>query len=78
MKEKWSSKDFYSCALIRASGIPLSNVVKMNGNFCTFFFDASTEECEELLRKHWDRTLLLPTRNVIDSIVELKTRIHGF
>jgi len=78
MKEKWSSNDFYCSALVRASGIPLANVVKLDGRFCTFCFDASTEECEEVLRKHWDRTLLLPTRNVIDSIVELKTRIHGF
>lgn len=75
---RYITQDFYAGAILRAFGIPLTNVIKQNGNFCVFHFDATADECEEILKKHWDRTLVLPSRNLIDSIVELKNRIHGF
>jgi hypothetical protein len=72
------TQDFYSAAILRASGVPLTNVVKVNGNFCSFYFNISQHDCEDILQRHWNRTLTVPSRNLIDSIVELKTRIHGF
>lgn len=74
--ETWSTKDFYSAALVRASGIPLVNLVKREGSYVTFVFDASYEICDDIIRRHWDRSLKLETRLLIETINELKTRIH--
>ncbi len=78
MKENnvWTVSDFYSAVIVRASGIPLINLTKENGKFVVFHFDSSPEVCELILKKHWDRSLKLETRLFIETINELKTRIH--
>lgn len=78
MKENnvWATSDFYSAVLARASGIPLVNLIREKGKFIVFQFDASPNICEEILKKHWDRTLRLETRLLIETINELKTRVH--
>lgn len=72
----WNTSDFYSAALVRASGIPLIELSKEQGKFVAFHFESSPEICEEILKKHWDRTLKLETRLLIETINELKTRVH--
>lgn len=72
----WSCADFYSAVLIRASGIPLAGLGKGQDKFVTFFFSASPEACETILQKHWNRNLKLETRLLIETINELKTRVH--
>jgi hypothetical protein len=79
MKDKnttWQTNDFYSAVLVRASGIPLLNLISGNGKFLTFQFSASPDMCEEIIKKHWDRTLKVESRLLIETINELKTRIH--
>lgn len=72
----WNTSDFYSAVLARASGIPLVDLKREKGKFIIFQFDASPDTCEEILKKHWDRTLKLETRLLIETINELKTRVH--
>ena len=72
----WSTSDFYSAVIVRASGIPLFKLVREQGKFLTFQFTASPESCEEIIKKHWDRTLKVESRLLIETINELKTRIH--
>lgn len=72
----WQTNDFYSAVLVRASGIPLINLISGNGKFLTFQFSASPVKCEEIIKKHWDRTLKVESRLLIETINELKTRIH--
>ena len=72
----WSTADFYSAVIVRASGIPLIDLVKEQGKFVTFYFNAHADVCEMLLKKHWDRSLKLETRLFIETISELKVRIH--
>jgi hypothetical protein len=77
-KSYWETSDFYSAVLVRASGINLSNLVRRaeSDKFLTFQFNSTPETCEEILRKHWDRSLKLETRLIIETINALKTRIH--
>lgn len=75
-KDVWTTSDFYSAVLVRASGIPLLNLSKEKGRFVVFHFSAFPEICEEILKKHWDRDLRLETRLFIETINELKTRVH--
>lgn len=72
----WSCADFYSAVLLRASGIPLIGLGKGEGKFITFYFSAPQQECEAILKCHWDRDLKLETRLFIETINELKTRVH--
>lgn len=72
----WSCADFYSAVLLRASGIPLMGLGKGQSKFVTFYFGASEQTCEEILKKHWDRSFKLETRLFIETINELKTRVH--
>lgn len=74
--KSWTTSDFYSAVLVRASGLPLVDLIRENNKFITFHFDASGNACEAVLKKHWDRTLKLETRLLIETINELKTRVH--
>lgn len=78
MKENnvWTTSDFYSAVLVRASGIPLADLVRETGRFITFQFNAPSSSCEAILKQHWDRALKLETRLLIETINELKTRVH--
>lgn len=73
---KWNTSDFYSAVIVRASGIPLTDLKRDNGKFLTFQFSASPGVCEEIIKKHWDRILKVESRLLIETINELKTRIH--
>lgn len=72
----WSCSDFYSAVILRAAGIPLFGLTKMPAKFVNFVFNAPQEKCEAILKSHWDRTLHLETRLFIETINELKTRVH--
>lgn len=71
----WSTSDFTSACIIRASSIPLIRLEK-NNRIIDFIFNSSPTTCESILRKHWDRQLILETRQLFEVISELKTRVH--
>lgn len=72
----WITNDFYSACILRASQIPLVSLLKEQGNFISFHFGESPEKCESILKQHWDRKLHLESRLLIETINELKTRVH--
>ena len=76
IKNTWQTTDFYSAVIIRASGIPLTDLIRGNDRFLTFQFTASPDKCEAIIKKHWDRSLQVESRLLIETINELKTRIH--
>ena len=76
-KMEFISKDFYICSVILASGVNLLRLKKETERFVFFIFDISPSNAEKIIQRHWSRELVLPTRNLIEAINELKTRIHA-
>jgi hypothetical protein len=69
--------DLYIGASILAAKLPLLRLEHANHNQCAFIFDASPAVANEIILRHWGRELLLPSRDLIEAISELKTRIHS-
>ena len=74
---EFKSHDFYLCACVLASGLPLKRVDRGDGKFMVFVFDDPEFRAEQVISDHWDRKLMIPTRRVIDAIHELRTRLHS-
>lgn len=70
-------KDFYLSSILLASGVTLLNLEKTDRGFVFFVFDISSERAESIISSHWARTLTLPTRDLIEAINELKTRLKS-
>lgn len=70
-------KDMYSAAVLRCLKYPLVDLDRSEGNFVMFVFDDSGATVEEVLRQHWDGRLEVNSRDFIESVRELKTRLHG-
>lgn len=73
----WGTRDFYLGSVVLASGAPLVKLERGNKNFVTFIFKISPEEAEGIISRHWSRKVSLPTRDLIEAINELKTRLHS-
>ena len=73
----WKSSDFYLCAICIANGAALISVEKDSGKFATFILNISPIEAKKIVSRHWARELIIPTRNLIEAINELKTRLHS-
>ena len=73
---KYTSKDFYLSACIRASGANLIRLEPLDYKTYLFHFDIPTSQANYLIEQHWNGKLVLPTKAVIDAINELKTRLH--
>jgi hypothetical protein len=70
-------KDMYSAAILRSLKYPLIDLDRSEGNYVLFVFDDSNSGAEKDLRLHWDGQLEINSRDFVESIRELKTRIHG-
>lgn len=70
-------KDMYSAAVLRTLNYPLIDLDRSEGNFVLFVFDDNKSTAEEALRQHWDGRLEVNSREFVESIRELKTRLHG-
>ncbi|OGC69129.1 hypothetical protein A2415_00210 [candidate division WWE3 bacterium RIFOXYC1_FULL_39_7] len=75
--EQWKSKDFYLSSVIRAAGFDLLSLEKNNHDFSVFVFGISPQKAEEIISLHWSKQLRLPTRNLIEAINELRTRLKS-
>lgn len=74
-QNEYTTKDFYLSACILASGIR-PTLRRLNDKVFIFVFPNSNNQVEEIIQKHWDRKLNLPTRTLLEAISELKTRIY--
>jgi len=72
----YKTHDFYNACILRASGIPLKTLQKESHKLVVFIFDSPAEVCEQIINRHWDRSLKLESRLLIETINELKSRVH--
>lgn len=74
---EYKTKDYYIGVCLLASGIQLLRLERVTDKIAIFVFAIFSEKADEIIKKHWGRELLLPTRDVIDAIHELKTRLYS-
>ena len=74
---KYKSNDFYTTAICIASGAKLLAIEKTPKQFVNFLLDISSVQAGKIIKKHWDRDLVLPTRDIVEAINQLKTRLHN-
>lgn len=74
---EYRTKDFYLASCILASGEELNCLEQGKGNYSVFVFNCLPEKAEQIIADHWSRELILPTRDLVDAINELKTRLHS-
>jgi hypothetical protein len=77
LKSTFSTKDFYISAVLLASGFPLMKLDRSKNNFITFVFEDLNNKAEIVIKNHWNRKHKIPSRNLIEAINELKTRIYS-
>ena len=70
-------KDLYSAAILRCLSFPLVDLDRSQGNFVLFVFDDPGFSADKTLQLHWDGSLEINSRDFVESIRELKTRLHG-
>ncbi|MCM8787535.1 MAG: DUF5659 domain-containing protein [Candidatus Omnitrophica bacterium] len=75
--KEFSTKDFYLSACLLASGLILKRLEKNQNNFMTFVFEDPDNLAEKIIKNHWNRKHKIPTRDLIEAINELKTRIYS-
>jgi hypothetical protein len=74
----YKTTDFYSAVILRTFDVPLLSLEKADRKTLIFVFNDETKTCEALLQKFWDRKLSVEPRAFIETINELKVRIHQF
>jgi hypothetical protein len=74
---EFRTKDMYSAAVLRSLSYPLINLDRSEGNYSIFVFNDKGLTAQETLQKHWNGQLEVNSRNFVESVRELKTRLHG-
>ena len=74
---EYKTKDFYIGVCMLACGAQLLRLEKATEKITVFVFEVAPVQADEIIKKHWDRKLTLPTRDVVDAIHELKTRLYS-
>lgn len=76
--EIFRTTDFYSAVVLRSFNFHLLVLTKVDQTTIAFVFEEKAQQCEDLLKKFWDRKLSVEPRVFIENINELKIRIHQF
>lgn len=69
--------DFYQAAVLKTLGLPLLRLENTDSNFVDFIFYDPESKADKLIQDYWDRRVKCVTRDLIENINELKTRIHS-
>ena len=72
----WKSSDFYYCVCILASGRSVTSVERIDSKRVMFGFDCTKEVGEQIVSNHWEGTLCISTKKVVEAINQLKTMIY--
>lgn len=76
--KEYKSVDFYtSCVILASKKLTLKKLEKNLGKIVTFIFDDPKSLAQDIIQDHWNRKLKIPTRDLIEAINELRTRIHS-
>jgi hypothetical protein len=70
------TKDFYISCCLLASGLQLLQLDKSNGKDFVYFVFQDLEQ-EAIVSDHWSRNLIIPTKDLVNAIQELKTRLYS-
>lgn len=77
---EYSTQDLYTATALRSIGVPLKEVRRdpYIAKKAIFVFESAQgqEPCDVLVREFWDYRLTVDARTFVDSINELKTRVH--
>lgn len=84
MKEKkmenikeYKSNDFYQAVILKTVGFPLMRLERTNGRFYIFVFDDPDNNAQKTISMYWNHQLKVDARELVETINELKTRIHS-
>ncbi len=69
--------DFYQACILKTLGFPLLRLERQSGNFVTFVFDDPNHKASDAIDNYWNRKTSVVARDLIETINELKTRIHS-
>lgn len=75
--QEYRSHDFYLSAIVLAAGLQLIRLERGAGKFVDFVFSDPEKKAEQIIANHWNKTLRIPTRSVIEAVNELKTRLYS-
>jgi hypothetical protein len=75
-ESKYRSKDFWTCSVLLAAGVPLSGLERKSGSITTFVLDISPTEAEKTITRHFNNELILPTKDLVEAVRTLKSRLH--
>jgi len=73
---EYKLNDFYQSAVLKSAGLPLLRLEKSQDKYFFFIFDDSSQKAEDIIRKYWNKELQVIARELVESIHELKTRLH--
>lgn len=73
----FKSKDFYLVAVCLAFGCSLKSISRNINNISEFELQQTSETCEKIISKHWTGELMVSSLKLIESINQLKTRLHS-
>lgn len=74
---KFKIHDFYQAAILKTVGLQLERLERGVGKFVDFVFSDPDYKAEETIERYWSRELKVTARDLIETINELKTRIHS-
>ena len=77
MENTFKSNDFYTCAVCIACGAKLIDLEKTPHDFVNFVLNITPPKAQKIISMHWNRELKVPTRDLVEAINELKTRLHS-
>lgn len=72
----FKTKDFYTAAILKTVGFNLVSLERNKGKFATFVFEDFKDTASKTVKHYWDRKLDCNARILVETINELKTRIH--
>lgn len=74
--KEYKISDFYQAVVLKTIGFPLLRLEKTNSRFFIFVFDDRDDKAKETINRYWNKEITVIAKELIDTINELKTRIH--
>lgn len=71
------TRDFYLACVMKAVGMSLLRLEGSVGQPVYFVFDDPDHQAELLTRQYWDHQVTVDAKLLIDTVYELKTRLHS-
>lgn len=73
----YRTKDFYHAVVLKTLGFDLLTLDRNEGTFSVFVFADNDGLAIDVIKRYWDRSLVVDPKMMVDSINELKTRLYS-